>query len=90
MNLSKVLDNEKEMFETIFIKEVLTYETVAPIVARLLDEKIGLIKCENIKEIDITGIQFLQSIKRYYKEITIEANFTNEVSNLLTKAGYKF
>lgn len=90
MNFPEVQDQVDKSSETIVIKDSLTYEILQPIIAQIIDKNIGTVKCENICEIDLTGIQFLQAIQKYSKDIIIETNFTNEVKNLLSKTGYHF
>ena len=90
-NTDAMMDNKTETKE-IIINDILTYDSVKPIIEQILNKENNtlLIKCENISEIDITGVQFLLSVKKYSNKINIETNFTNETSKLLAKAGYKF
>ncbi len=107
MDFSEVFNNKPEIIEDdkqmkdklkeeqkteIIINDVLTYDTVKPIIEQLLNSEnsISTIKCENIEEIDITGLQFLISVKKHINNINIETNFTHEISELLAKVDCKF
>ena len=107
MDFSEVFNNKPEIKEDdkqmkdklkeeqkteIIINDVLTYDSVKPIIEQLLNSEnsISTIKCKNIEEIDITGLQFLISVKKHINNINIETNFTHEISELLAKVDCKF
>jgi len=78
-------------YSEIKITDSLTYDTVKPIVNELASKfnEINYIKCEGIKEIDITGIQFLLSVRKYSKKIEIITDFSDEIRELVSKTGFK-
>ena len=89
MEFSQIVNDSSK---TITIKDTLTYDNVKPIIEQILSDevKISKINCEHINEIDIAGIQFLLSIKKYSQKIIIDTAFADEVNKLIVKAGYKF
>ncbi len=80
-----------EHYPEITIVSSLTYNTVKPIMKKLsgVYSEIKLIKCDNIEEIDITGIQFLISAKKYSNNIEIQTDFSVDISDLVQMMGYK-
>ena len=78
--------------EIIVIKDSLTYDKVKPILTEIFEANkvLEIIRCEKIREIDVTGIQFLLSAKKQYPKLKIETDFTDEVKELIEKNGYKF
>jgi len=78
-------------YPEIKITSSLTYDAVKPIVNNLSEifDKIESVNCVSIKEIDITGIQFLLSVKKYSNKIEVKTDFSEEVSELVSKTGFK-
>ena len=75
----------------IILGEKLVFLSVKPLMERILNgnENIKTIKGSNITEVDLTGIQFLYSLKKYMPDVNIEINYADDVKALLEKTGYK-
>lgn len=82
----------KEDLETeIIINDVLTYDSIKLVIEQLLNaNSISKLKCENIEEIDITGLQFLISVKKHFPKIIVETHYSSEINEFLKKTGCNF
>lgn len=92
MDFSEILAVKTETEQELIINDSLTYNNVKPYIDIILNNEnnITTIKCLNINDIDITGLQFLISVKMHNQKIKIETNFTEEIELLLKKTGCNF
>lgn len=92
MDFSEILAVKTETEQELIINDSLTYNNVKPYIDIILNNEnnITTIKCLNINDIDITGLQFLISVKMHNHKIKIETNFTEEIELLLKKTGCNF
>jgi ABC-type transporter Mla MlaB component len=85
MNFQNFSENE-----TLLIENELCHSSIPNLIKKITTTNIRKIECFNINKIDISGIQFLQSIKQHRQDIDIDLNFSVEINQLIQKSGYKF
>ena len=87
-NIKQSMENNDKI-EEIIINDSFNFSAIEKLKLDILENDNNIIvKLINIKEIDLSGIQFILSIKKSRKNITFDVDYSDEINMLLINTGF--